>query len=582
MAKVFVLVRAASFLLLILGAPACLPVASAGAGEELMVTQNSPGRIGGRIVVGLRSEPKTLNPILAADDTSRDVIRCMTSDLIHISRETLKTEPALAKAWTVSRDGKQYTLHLRQGLRFSDGQPLDADDVLFSFRLYLDEKVHSPQRDLLVIGGKPVEVQKVDDFTVRFDLAQPYAAAERIFDGLAILPRHLLEETYRNGNFAHAWTLAAPPNQFAGLGPFRLKEYVPGQRVVLEKNPYYWKKDRAGNRLPYLDEIVFLFVPSEDAQVVRFEAGDTDILSRFSAENYAVLEREQAARGYHLYDLGAGFEYNFLFFNLNDLTSKGHPEITKKQGWFQDARFRQAVSAAIDRESIIRLVYHGRATPLWGNVTPGNKLWIDNSLPRPAQSLDRARQILQSAGFSLKSDGTLVDVHGMPVEFSILTNSSNAQRSKMATLIQDDLSKLGMNVHVVSLEFRAMVDRLLNTYDYDAAVMGLVTGDADPTPEMNVWLASVETHLWHPEQAKPATEWEAEIDRLMQLQLTTLDYAKRKHLYDRVQEIIAENVPVICLASPNILVGAKDRVGNFRPAILDPYVLWNIEQLYVR
>ncbi len=582
MAKVFVLVRAASFLLLILGAPACLPVASAGAGEELMVTQNSPGRIGGRIVVGLRSEPKTLNPILAADDTSRDVIRCMTSDLIHISRETLKTEPALAKAWTVSRDGKQYTLHLRQGLRFSDGQPLDADDVLFSFRLYLDEKVHSPQRDLLVIGGKPVEVQKVDDFTVRFDLAQPYAAAERIFDGLAILPRHLLEETYRSGNFAHAWTLAAPPNQFAGLGPFRLKEYVPGQRVVLEKNPYYWKKDRAGNRLPYLDEIVFLFVPSEDAQVVRFEAGDTDILSRFSAENYAVLEREQAARGYHLYDLGAGFEYNFLFFNLNDLTSKGHPEITKKQGWFQDARFRQAVSAAIDRESIIRLVYHGRATPLWGNVTPGNKLWIDNSLPRPAQSLDRARQILESAGFSLKSDGTLVDVHGMPVEFSILTNSSNAQRSKMATLIQDDLSKLGMNVHVVSLEFRAMVDRLLNTYDYDAAVMGLVTGDADPTPEMNVWLSSGETHLWHPGQAKPATEWEAEIDRLMQLQLTTLDYAKRKHLYDRVQEIIAENVPVICLASPNILVGAKDRVGNFRPAILDPYVLWNIEQLYVR
>jgi len=582
MAKVFVLVRAAAFLLLIIGAPGCLPDASAGAGEELMVTENPPGRIGGRIVVGLRSEPKTLNPVLAADNTSRDVIRCMTADLIHISRETLKTEPALAKSWTVSHDGKQYTLHLREGLRFSDGQPLNADDVLFSFRLYLDEKAHSPQRDLLVIGGKPVEVQKVNDFTVRFDLVQPYAAAERIFDGLAILPRHLLEEAYRSGNFAHAWTLSAPPNQFAGLGPFRLKEYVLGQRVVLEKNPYYWKKDRSGNRLPYLDEIVFLFVPSEDAQVVRFEAGDTDILSRFSAENFPVLEREQVARGYHLYDLGAGFEYNFLFFNLNDLASKGRPEITKKQSWFQDARFRQAVSAAIDRESIIRLVYHGRATPLWGNVTPGNKLWIDNSLPHPAQSLDRARQLLQSAGFSLKSEGTLVDAHGTPVEFSILTNASNAQRSKMATLIQDDLSKLGMNVHVVSLEFRAMVDRLLNTYDYEAAVMGLVTGDADPTPEMNVWLSSGETHLWHPVQAKPATEWEAEIDRLMQQQMTTLDYAKRKRLYDRVQEIIAENVPVICLASPNILVGAKDRIGNFRPAILDPYVLWNIDQLYVR
>lgn len=583
MAKVFDLGRrVAAFVFVLLAAPVCLSAASGGANEELMVTENPPGRIGGRIVVGLRSEPKTLNPVLAADDTSRDVIRCMTSDLIHISRENLKTEPALAKSWTRSRDGKQYTLHLRQGLRFSDGQPMNADDVLFSFHLYLDEKVHSPERDLLVIGGKPVDVQRLDDYTVRFDLAQPYAAAERIFDGLAILPRHLLEDTHRNGNFAHAWNLSAPPNQFAGLGPFRLKEYVPGQRIVLEKNPFYWKRDRLGNRLPYLDEIVFLFVPSEDAQVVRFEAGDTDILSRFSAENFAVLEKEQAARGYRLYDLGAGFEYNFLFFNLNDLAAKGHPEITKKQSWFQDVRFRQAVSAAIDRESIIRLVYHGRATALWGNVTPGNKLWIDNALPHPAQSLDRSRQLLGSAGFTRNSDGTLLDAHGTQVEFSILTSSSNAQRLKMATLIQDDLSKLGMNVHVVSLEFRAMVDRLLTTYDYEAAIMGLVTGDADPTPEMNVWLSSGETHLWHPEQAKPATLWEAEIDRLMQEQLITLDYAKRKQIYNRVQEIIAENVPVICLASPNILVGAKDRVGNFRPAILDPYTLWNIEQLYMR
>jgi len=583
MAKVFHLgPRAAAFGIILFLALASLRAASGGAKEELLVTENPPGRIGGRMVVGLRSEPKTLNPVLATDDTSRDVIRCMTSDLIHINRENLKTEPALAKSWTVSRDGKQYTLHLRQGLRFSDGQPMQADDVLFSFHLYLDEKVHSPERDLLVIGGKPVEVQKVDDYTVRFDLAEPYAAAERIFDGLAILPRHLLGDSYRSGNFSHAWNLSASPSQFAGLGPFRLKEYVPGQRIVLEKNPFYWKQDRRGSRLPYLDEIIFLFVPSEDAQVVRFEAGDTDILSRFSAENFAVLEKQQATRGYHLYDLGAGFEYNFLFFNLNDLAAKGRPEITKKQSWFQDVRFRQAVSAAIDRESIIRLVYHGRATALWGNVTPGNKLWIDAALPHPSQSLDRSRQLLRAAGFSVKGDGTLLDANGTPVEFSILTNSSNAQRSKMATLIQDDLSKLGMNVHVVSLEFRAMVDRLLTSYDYEAALMGLVTGDADPTPEMNVWLSSGETHLWHPEQAKPATPWEAEIDRLMQQQLITLDYSKRKQIYNRVQEIIAEDVPVICLASPNILVGAKDRVGNFRPAALDPYALWNIEQLYMR
>jgi peptide/nickel transport system substrate-binding protein len=559
-------------------APAC----SAQAGAERMVTGGAPGHAGGRLVIALRSEPKTLNPALALDEPSRDVIRCLTADLIHINRGSLKTEPALAKSWRVSRDGRQYTLELRRGVRFSDGEAFSADDVIFSFQVYLDEKVDSSQRDLLVVGGKPITVVKLNDFTVRFELAQPYAAAERLFDSIAILPRHLLDGGYRAGGFSQAFSLSMPPSQFAGLGPFRLKEYVAGQRVVLERNPYYWKADQAGNQLPYLNEVVFLFVPSEDAQVIRFQSGDTDVLSRFSAENFAVLQKQQAQKGYHLDDLGAGLEYNFLFFNMNDLAGKGLPEIASKQAWFEDLRFRQAVSAAIDRAGIVRLVYSGRATPIWDQVTPGNKLWLDENIARPPRSLERARQLLQSAGFSWQSDGALLDPRGDHVEFSILTSSSNAQRTKIATIVQDDLSQLGMTVQVVPLEFRAMVDRLTNTYNYEAAVMGLVSGDADPTSEMNVWLSSGETHLWHPRQEKPATPWEAELDRLMLQQLVTLDYGKRKSLYDRVQEIVAEDLPVICLVSPDILVGAANRVGNFRPAILVPYALWNIEQLYVQ
>ena len=354
-------------------------------GEELMVTNSPLGHPGGRLVLALRSEPKTLNPVLAQDAASEEVIRCVTADLIDINRKTQKTEPALAKSWAVSRDGKQYTLHLRDGIRFSDGQPLTADDVVFSFQLYLDEKIDSPQRDLLIVGGKPITVEKIDGDTVRFTLAQPYAAADRLFDGFAILPRHLLESAYRGGDFSRAWNMSMPPSQFAGLGPFVLKEYVPGERLVLERNPYYWKQDRSGNRLPYLNEIVFLFVSSEDAQAIRFQAGDTDILDRFSAENFAVLAKQQAVRHYHLDDLGPGLEYNFLFFNLNDLGPKASPDIARKQAWFADVRFRQAVSAAIDREAIVRLVYNGRATPLWTQVTPGNKLWIDPKHSSPAE-----------------------------------------------------------------------------------------------------------------------------------------------------------------------------------------------------
>lgn len=555
--------------------------AASSSREELLVTDNSVGRAGGNLVMALRSEPKTLNPVLAVDEPSREVLRCLNADLIDINRESLRTEPALAKSWNVSDDGEKYTLHLRHGIRFSDGQPFDADDVIFTFQVYLDERVHSPQRDLLVIGDKPIAVEKIDAYTVRFTLAKPYAAAERIFDGIAILPRHLLETTYREGKFSEAWSISASPSQLAGLGPFRLKEYVPGQSLVLEKNPFYWKEDKTGKRLPYLDEMRFIFVASEDAQAIRFEAGDTDVLSRFSAENFAVLQKEEAAKGYHVSDLGAGLEYNFLFFNLNDLASKSKPEIASKQAWFQDLRFREAVSSAIDRNGIVRLVYGGRATPIWGQVTPGNKLWEDAALPHPARSLDHARELLRSAGFSWNGDGSLVDAHGTPVEFSIVTSSSNAQRTKMATLIQDDLSRLGMNVHVVPLEFRAMVDRLLNSYDYEAAIMGIVSGDADPTSEMNVWDSDGETHLWNL-SGKPAAAWEAEMDKLMREQEVTLNYAKRKQLYDRVQEIVAQDLPVICVVSPDILVAAKNHVGNFQPAILDPYALWNVDELYVR
>jgi peptide/nickel transport system substrate-binding protein len=566
---------------------ACVSAAARASASDLpagdaLVTSNAPGHPGGRIVVALRSEPKTLNPVLAQDAASRDVIRCLTADLIDINRATQKTEPALAKSWTVSPDGRQYTLHLRRALRFSDGEPLDADDVIFSFDLYLDEKIDSPQRDLLVVGGKPIVVRKIDAYTVQFALAEPYAAAERLFDGFAILPRHLLEGAYRTGSFDKAWGIGMSPAGFAGLGPFKLKEYVPGQRIVLDRNPYYWKQDRNGQRLPYVDQVVFLFVASEDAQAIRFQAGDTDLLTHFSSENYAVLEKQQSSRHYHLDDLGAGLEYNFLFFNLNDLSSKSLPEIVGKQAWFEDVRFRQAVSAAIDRDSLVRLVYGGRAAPLWTQVTPGNKLWMDPAIPHATRSLDRSRELLKSAGFSWKPDGTLLDARGGVVEFSILTSSSNQQRVKIATLIQDDLKPLGMNVQVVTLEFHSMVDRLLTSYDYEAAIMGLVSGDADPTSEMNVWMSNGDTHLWHPNQTKPATPWESEMDHLMEQQQITLDSSKRKRIYDRVQEIVAEDLPVICLVGPDILVGTSDRVGNLQPAIMDPYTLWNIDQLYIK
>jgi peptide/nickel transport system substrate-binding protein len=550
--------------------------------QDFLHSTAEPGRRGGRLVIAQSAEPKTLNPVIAIDQPSRNVIRRTTADLIHINRYTQKSEPALAKSWTASADGKTFTLQLRRGLHFSDGAPFDADDVIFSFKVYLDEKVHSPQRDLLLISGQPIKVEKLDAYTVRFAFPAPYAAAERVFDEIPMLPRHLLEKDYEQGNIARVWNVNTTPDKIAGMGPFRFKQFAAGERIVLERNPYYWKVDSKGQQLPYLDELIFLAVPTQDAQVIRFEAGDTQIINTLSAENFAALFKDQQSHGFKLYDVGPGLEYNFLMFNLNDGLESKLPEIARKQRWFNNVLFRQAVSAAIDRETIVRLVYRGRGAPVITPVSPGNKLWIDTAIRIPQHSVSGSKELLRQAGFSWKPDGTLIDSGNQPVEFTILVSSSNTQRVQMATLVQDDLRQVGMKVSVVTMEYRAALDRILSSHDYETALIGWGSGDVDPTSEMNIFMSSGESHLWHLDEKKPATTWEAEIDQLMQKQMVTMKYVPRKKMFDRVQEILAQQLPIVCLASPHILTGARENIGNFRPAILDHYTLWNSDELFWR
>jgi peptide/nickel transport system substrate-binding protein len=556
--------------------------AAASTQEEVLRSSAEPGKPGGKLVITQRSEPRTFNPVPAADQTSMGIIDRLNADLIHINRATQKTEPSLAKSWTMSKDGTQFVVKLRKGIKFSDGAPFDADDVVFSFTAYLDEKVPSVHRDLLLVDDKPVKVEKVDAYTVRFTFPGPYAPAERAFDSLAILPRHLLENDYKDGKLGQMWGLNTQPDKIAGLGPFRLKQVVPGERIVLERNPYYWKVDAKNQKLPYIDELTFLIVPNQDAQVVRFQAGDAHIVSGLSGDNYAALEPEQASRHFKLYDAGPGLEYNYLMFNLNDDVTSRLPELARKQKWFNDVRFRQAVSLAVDRAGIVRLAFRGRGVALATHVTPGNKLWFNSNVTAPARSLPKARQLLQAAGFSQKQNGMLTDASGQPVEFTILVSSSNAQRAQMATLVQDDLKQLGMNVHVVTMEQRATIDRVVKSHDYEAVIMGLASGDADPTPDMNVLMSNGSTHLWHMGEKSPATPWEAEIDRIMQKQQVTLNHQQRKKLYDRIQEIEAEQLPMIYLASPNILVGAREDLGNFQPAVIEQYTFWNAEEFFWR
>lgn len=517
-----------------------------------------------RVVLSQRAEPRSFNPVTALDVPTRDVLRLLHGRLARINGTTLAAEPALAKSWKFSADGRACTVELRRDVRFSDGDAFDADDVLFSFEVYLDPKLGSPQRDLLSPNGQPVRATKLSSHTVRIEFVEPYAPGARLFDGIAMLPRHLLEKPYRDGKLAQAWTVATPPAQMAGLGPFVLGQYTAGQRLVLRKNPHYWQAGK-----PKLDEVEIVFTPDQTAEVLRFRQGEIDLVQRPPAKAFASLDNALAKL-----DAGPSLEYHFVFFNLNEANDKLPEAIRAKQAWFRNVAFRRAVSLAADRAAMAKLAFEGRASALAHHVTPGNKAWLVETAP-PRHSVDEAKKALREAGFRV---GTAVtDASGRPVEFSLLVNAANTAQNQLAAILQEDLRGLGIALRIVPLDFRALVDRVTKSLDFEAALMGLGSGDADPNSEMNVWLSSGSMHVWNLSAEKNPLPWEKEIDRWMKQQRSAMNPAERKRAYGQVQKLVAENLPVIALVSPHLLVAHKAGLAGVKPGITPPYALWNIE-----
>jgi peptide/nickel transport system substrate-binding protein len=519
--------------------------------------------VGGVLRVAQRAEPRTFNPITAIDAPSREVLRRMHADLISIDRSTLKAVPALAESWTQSRDGRTFRLRLRANVRFSDGHPFTAEDVAFTFAVHQAPEVASPQRDLLIFDGKPMLVRVKSPLDVEFELPQPYAAAERIFDSIAILPRHRLEAAWKSGKLREVWNINASAQDIAGLGPFRLKQYMPGHAVVLERNPYFWRSPQ-----PYLDGIEFRFLPDEETQLAHFASGHLDLLNRLPPKAAHYLQ----SRNLPVSDLGPSLEYNFICFNLTPGKSKPV---------FQNTAFRQALSAAVDRRGMSQVAFANRAAPIWNPVSPANTLWSLELLAKPNRDIALARQTLQKAGFRWDAQKRLLDQSGQPVEFSLLVSASSTERIQMANVAAADWKELGIDTRVVTLEFRSLLDRVTNTRQFDTVLLGLGGGDADPNPEMNVWLSSGSMHLWDPNQKQPRTDWEAELDGLMRRQMVTIDSKLRRTVYHRALRILEREQPMIFLVSPHVVTAQSGKVGGFKPAPLDHYTLWNAAELFL-
>lgn len=535
-----------------------------------------------RIVISKSAGPRTFNRLLAADEQTASVADCMMARLIRINRQTQQPEAELAESWQASADGKSLTCDLRRNVNFSDGQPFTADDVVFTFEILGDKNLASAAADPFDFDGQRMTVEKLDSHKVRFNFPAPRAAAERMLDGVPILPKHVLESTFRGGKFAEAWTLATPPEQIVGLGPFKLKEYVAGQRVVLTRNQHYWKKDSTGRQLPYLDELVFSLDPDRNTQLLKFQQGETDLLSPVSAGDVAALAPLEQQGKIKITDLGPSLIREIFWFNLNDgKQPKGNKPLVDpvKLAWFRDLRFRQAVSHAIDRNAIANLVFSGKASAQWSFLSPGDKLWFNDAVKKYPYDPERAKSLLAESGFRFKSETELTDAKGNPVTFTLVTNAGNSIRQKISAMIQADLAKLGIRVVLASLESRAMLGAINDSLNYEAGLLAIVSGDADPTSHVNALSSNGLSHWWHPRQAKPATEWEARIDELMKAQMATLDPVERKKLFDEVQAIMAEQQPFIFLASRHLIVAAGSDLRNLKPALLPDFVLWNCEEL---
>lgn len=544
------------------------------------------GKQGGRFTtVSFGEGPKTFNPITSNDASSAEIIGRMFDGLIGFNNETQEYFPQLLKEWYMENP-KTWILRLRSGLKWSDGKPITADDIIFTMKLIYDPQIPNPARDSLQIGGKPIEMEKVDDLTVRAKLAAPTGVFHAII-GIAPIPKHIWEESYKSGTFIQTMNINVAPETIVCSGPFKLKRYDSGERVVLDRNTNYYKYDKNGVQLPYLDELVFTYVPDQDAMLLRFQRGEADGVVQPKPESIPDMMNPEAQKkgNYKLYDLGPGEGGSYLWLNLKQGNNKnGKPYVNPvKEKWFQDEKFRKAIYLAMDRESVVRTELRGLAVLTASIESPANHFWYNPDVVKYPYDAKMANQLLDEAGFKDRdSDGVRKDRDGNKVSFTFITNKGNKVRERAATLMSQDLAKVGIDMRPQFIDFNALVTQTADTFEYEACCLGLTGGGIHPINSMNVYRSSGHTHLWNPRQEKPATPWESEIDHLADEFSTAIDIQKQQEIYYKIQLIVSQNVPIFPLWSSKIFVAVRNGFGNVKPTALSPQLLWNIEEIFVK
>jgi len=581
----FTYVRLAVFLLLpVLFSCRQLPASNTATGNA-KPEQRRIGTRGGKLVYRVSSPPKTFNYLLANDEPSiLTAFFLLNSRLVEFDHSTQTYVAGLAEAWTTSADHRSVDVRLRDGLKFSDGQPLTSNDVAFTVEAAYDERNKADVfRDALLINGKPISVKVIDDRNLQFLFPETIPAPDNYLYNIGVLPRNALEADQKAGRLSEAWKITSPPGSVVSSGPFIVASAAAAEQIVLKRNPYYWKRDAQGTQLPYLDELTLKVVPDANQARVGLDQATIDIVDRIRPTDYASLLN--AGGAVRAFDAGPSLGVDYIWFNLNPAKADGTPLNQVKLAWFSDSRFRKAVSMAVDRDSIAGSTLQGLATPLYGFVSPSNRIWANPDLPKIAYDLVQAASLLEEAGFTKRgaADASeLVDAQGNRVEFSLLVPAENEPRKLMAAVIQEDLAKLGIKMQVVPIEFAAITNAWTKSHEYDAILLGLSVTDLEPSTYANLLLSSGDAHQWRPNQNSPATEWEAKVDQLFAAQASESDPLKRKSKFYEIQRIVADASPVIPIVTRHVVSAANSRVGNFAPSPMFPYSMWNADELFIK
>ena len=557
-------------------------------GVDYLVSRTPAGKFGGTLVTSTIGEgPKTFNSWNSMDATSSQAADIMFDALVATDAYTGEVIPKLAKSIKILPDNKTYIVELRHGLKWSDGKEITADDVYFTWNtIIFDGFGNTSTRDAMYIGSQLPKIEKIDKYTVKFTTPKPFSPFLRQLS-VPIAPKHVLEPVTKQGKraFASFWSSNTNPSEFVTSGAFKLKEYVPAQRLVYVRNPNYYMIDEKAQKLPYLDKYIILIVGDLNNELLKFKAGELDTVG-LRGSNVALFKEKEKFSDYKIYNLGPNTGTIYFAFNLNTRKNeKGNYYVNPvKQKWFNDLNFRKAVDYALDRENMVFNISAGVAQPLF-TPEPLSSIYLNEKIAKGhPRDIKKAKEYLEKSGFYLKK-GKLYDQNGNKVEFDLYTNAGNTERESIGVMVKQDLEELGMTVNFKPIEFNTLVSKLVNTNDFDAVIMGFTGSPLEPYGGKNVWYSNGTLHVFNQRKTENDNKiiypWEKQINDLFDRASLELDFDKRKNLYAQYQQIVYDQKPLIYLYSPLIITAIRNKFGNINPTPLGG-VLHNLEEVYIK